>query len=267
MNGLLEGLQWLVDPAHWSGVDGVPARIWEHVQLSLIGLAIATLIAVPLGLWIGHTRRGQFWTVQLANVGRSIPSLAVLSIAFLLVVNLAPSDHQQLAFGFLPTIVALTLLGIPVILINTYVGIQQVDPDTVEAARGMGMDGRQILWRLEVPLAMPLIMTGLRLAAVQIVATAGLAALIAGGGLGRYIVDGFALQEDDADRRRRDPDRGAVPDHRRRVLPARESHRAADRFAWPWSRFRRGGGSGSGDRSARRLRARSGSLLQRVRVA
>ncbi len=196
VNGLLDGLQWLVDPAHWSGVDGVPARIWEHVQLSLIGLAIATLIAVPLGLWIGHTRRGQFWTVQLANVGRSIPSLAVLSIAFLLVVNLAPSDHQQLAFGFLPTIAALTLLGIPVILINTYVGIQQVDPDTVEAARGMGMDGSQILWRLEVPLAMPLIMTGLRLAAVQIVATAGLAALIAGGGLGRYIVDGFALQED-----------------------------------------------------------------------
>lgn len=197
MNGLVEGLQWLVDPANWSGVDGVPARVWEHIQLSLIALVIATLIAVPLGLWIGHTRRGQFWTVQLANLGRSIPSLAVLSIAFLLVVKLAPTDHQDLAFGFLPTIVALTLLGIPVILINTYVGIQQVDPDTVEAARGMGLDGRQVLWRLEVPLAMPLIMTGLRLAAVQIVATAGLAALIAGGGLGRYVVDGFALREDD----------------------------------------------------------------------
>jgi osmoprotectant transport system permease protein len=117
----------------------------------------------------------------------------VLSIMFLIAVKEFPS----LAFGFLPTIVALTLLGIPVILINTYVGIQQVDRDTVEAARGMGMDGRQVLWRLEVPLAMPLIMTGLRLAAVQIVATAGLAALIAGGGLGRYIVDGFALREDD----------------------------------------------------------------------
>jgi osmoprotectant transport system permease protein len=197
VNGLLEGLQWLVDPANWSGVDAVPARVWEHVQLSLISLAVATLISVPLGLWIGHTRRGQFWTVQLANLGRSIPSLAVLSIAFLLVVKLAPADHQQLAFGFLPTIVALTLLGIPVILINTYVGVQQVDPDTVEAARGMGMNGRQVLWRLEVPLAMPLIMTGLRLAAVQIVATAGLAALIAGGGLGRYVVDGFAQREND----------------------------------------------------------------------
>ena len=108
-----------------------------------------------------------------------------------------PGDYAQLAFGFLPTIIALTLLGIPVILINTYVGIQQVDPDTVEAAQGMGMSGRQVLWRLEVPMATPLIMTGLRLAAVQIVATAGLAALIAGGGSGRYIVDGFALREND----------------------------------------------------------------------
>ncbi|MEZ0236079.1 MAG: ABC transporter permease [Actinomycetota bacterium] len=193
VSGLLEGLQWLVDPANWSGVDGIPARVWEHVQLSVIALVIASLIAVPIGLWIGHTRRGQFWTVQFANVGRSIPSLAILSIMFLIAVKEFPS----LAFGFLPTIVALTLLGIPVILINTYVGIQQVDPDTVEAARGMGMSGRQVLWRLEVPMAMPLIMTGLRLAAVQIVATAGLAALIAGGGLGRYIVDGFALREND----------------------------------------------------------------------
>lgn len=193
MNGLLEGLQWLVDPANWSGVDGIPARVWEHVQLSAIALVIATLIAVPIGLWIGHTRRGQFWTVQFANVGRSIPSLAVLSIMFLIAVKEFPS----LAFGFLPTIVALTLLGVPVILINTYVGIQQVDRDTVEAARGMGMSERQVLSTLEVPMAMPLIMTGLRLAAVQIVATAGLAALIAGGGLGRYIVDGFALREND----------------------------------------------------------------------
>ena len=193
MNGLVEGLQWLVDPVNWSGVDGIPARVWEHVQLSVISLVIATLLSVPVGLWIGHTRRGQFWTVQLANVGRSVPSLAVLSIMFLIAVKEFPS----LAFGFFPTVVALTLLGIPVILINTYVGIQQVDVDTVEAAKGMGMSGWQVLSRLEVPMATPLIMTGLRLAAVQIVATAGLAALIAGGGLGRYIVDGFALREND----------------------------------------------------------------------
>ena len=194
MSGLLEGLQWLVDPANWSGVDGIPARVWEHVQLSVIALVIASLIAVPIGLWIGHTRRGQFWTVQFANVGRSIPSLAILSIMFLIVVKLFPLARVRVPADDRG---AHRCWAIPVILINTYVGIQQVDPDTVEAARGMGMNGRQVLWRLEVPMAMPLIMTGLRLAAVQIVATAGLAALIAGGGLGRYIVDGFALRETD----------------------------------------------------------------------
>jgi len=191
MNGFVDGLQWLVESAHWSGPDGIPARVFEHVQLSVISLVLAALIAIPIGLWVGHTRRGQFLTVQIANLGRSVPSLAILSIMFLIVVKVFP----KLAFGFLPTIVALTLLGIPVILINTYVGIQQVDPDAVEAARGMGMSGRQVLFGLEVPLATPLIMTGLRLAAVQIVATAGLAALIAGGALGRYIVDGYAQQD------------------------------------------------------------------------
>jgi osmoprotectant transport system permease protein len=180
-----------VNSHHWSGPDGIPVRVWQHVQLSLISLVLAALIAIPIGLYVGHTRRGRVAAVQLANLGRSIPSLAILSIMYLIVIKVSP----RLAFGFLPTIVALTLLGIPVILINTYVGIQQVDVDTVEAARGVGMNGAQLLFRLEIPLATPLIMTGLRLAAVQIVATAGLAALIAGGGLGRYIVDGYALQE------------------------------------------------------------------------
>lgn len=193
MNGFLEGLQWLVANEHWSGADGIPHRVWEHVQVSFIALAIAAAIAVPLGLWVGHTRRGEFVTVQVSNVGRSIPSLAVLGIAFLLAVKLSPT----VAFGFPPIVVALTLLAIPVILINTYVGIQQVDPDTVEAARGMGMSGRQILLAIELPLAAPLVLNGLRLAAVLIVATAGLWALTAGGALGRYIVDGFALQETD----------------------------------------------------------------------
>jgi osmoprotectant transport system permease protein len=193
MNGFWQGLQWLVANEHWSGTDGIPNRVWEHVQVSFIALMIAAAIAVPLGLWVGHTRRGQFVTVQLSNVGRSIPSLAVLGIAFLLTVKLWPT----LAFGFPPVVIALTALAIPVILINTYVGIQQVDPDTVEVARGMGMSGRQILFGIELPLAAPLILTGLRLSAVLIVATAGLWALTAGGALGRYIVDGFALQETD----------------------------------------------------------------------
>ncbi|HEY6567210.1 MAG TPA: ABC transporter permease [Actinomycetota bacterium] len=193
MNGFLDGIQWLFEPMHWSGTDGIPVRVWEHVQLSVIALVIASLIAIPLGLLVGHTRRGAFLTVQLANVGRAVPSIAVLGVMYLVVLQLSP----RLAFGFAPTIVALVLLSIPVILINTFVGVQQVDPDTVEAARGMGMNGRQVLFRVEVPMATPLILTGLRLAAVLVVATAGLAALIAGGGLGRYIVDGVALRETD----------------------------------------------------------------------
>lgn len=191
MNSFVDAMRWLVAPAQWSGPDGIPSRVSQHLQLSLISLVLAALIAIPVGLWVGHTRKGRFLTAQVANLGRAVPSFAVLSIMFLIVVKVSP----KLAFGFLPTVVALTLLGIPVILINTYVGIEQVDADTVEAARGMGMNGRQVLFRLEVPMASALIMTGLRLAAVQIVATAGLAALIAGGGLGRYIVDGFANQD------------------------------------------------------------------------
>ncbi|CAN5797263.1 ABC transporter permease [soil metagenome] len=191
MENLVEGISWLVNADNWTGTDGALARLWEHVFLSLVGLAIASAIALPLGLYIGHTGRWRLVSVQLANVGRAVPSLAILGLMFLVAVEIWP----RLAFGFLPTIVALAILGIPVIMINTYVGIDQVDADTVEAARGMGMDGRQILRRLEVPLATPLIMTGLRLAAVQIVAKAGLAALIGGGGLGRLVTDGFYQQE------------------------------------------------------------------------
>jgi osmoprotectant transport system permease protein len=188
VNTFVEGLRFIFDPANWSGSGGIAIRLVEHVELSLASLVMAALIAIPVGLVVGHTRRGQFVAVQAANIGRAIPSLAVLSLVFLVVVNVAP----ELAFGFVPTLVALTLLGIPPILVNTYVGIQQVDADTVEAARGMGMTGREILTGLEIPLAMPLIMTGIRLAALQIVATATLSALIAGGTLGRLIVDGYA---------------------------------------------------------------------------
>ena len=188
MNELLEGVEWILDGRHWSGPDGIWLRLFQHVELSVASLGAAALIAIPIGLAVGHTRRGQFAAVQAANLGRSIPSLAILSLVFVVVVNLVP----ELAFGFVPTFVALTLLGIPTILVNTYVGVQQVDPDAVEAARGMGMSGRQVLLGLEVPLAAPLIMTGVRLAAVTIVATATLSALIAGGTLGRYIIDGYA---------------------------------------------------------------------------
>jgi osmoprotectant transport system permease protein len=191
LSGFTSGFHWIANPAHWSGNDGIPNRFFEHVELSVVALVVAALIAVPIGLAVGHTRKGQIVAVQTANLGRAIPSFAILSLVFLVVVRNFPS----LAFGFLPTFVALTLLGIPPILVNTYVGIQQIDPDTVEAARGMGMSGRQVLLGLEMPLATPLIMTGLRLSAVTIVATATLSALIGGGTFGRYIVDGSAQQD------------------------------------------------------------------------
>ena len=130
VNGFLEGLQWLVANEHWSGADGIPHRVWEHVQVSFIAIAIAAAIAVPLGLWVRHTRRGEVRHGAGLQRRAIDPVLAVLGIAFLLAVKLSPA----VAFGFPPIVVALTLLAIPVILINTYVEIQ-VDPDTVEAAR------------------------------------------------------------------------------------------------------------------------------------
>jgi len=185
----MEVLQWLTDPANWTGPNSIPLRLLEHVEMSFVALVIAAAIALPVGLFVGHTRKGGFTATSAANVGRAIPSFALLVLVFVAVSRVAPS----LAFGFVPTVIALTCLAIPPILTNTTVGIENVDRDSVDAARGMGLSGRQVLTRLEIPLATPLIVAGLRTAAVQVVATATLAALIAGGGLGRFIVDGIAL--------------------------------------------------------------------------
>src|SRR6266571_3438858 len=191
MHTFVEALKWLTDRANWSGSDGIPALAWQHVYVSLIALGIALAVAVPVGLYIGHTRRLQFTAVSVANIGRAIPSFGILVIAYVAVLKISPAR----AFGITPVLAALVLLAIPPILTNTYVGIQQVDPDAVEAARGMGMTERQILRRLEVPLAVPLLMAGLRTAAVTVVATATLWALIGGGTLGRFVVDGFAQHD------------------------------------------------------------------------
>lgn len=188
MDAFVELWHWLTDPAHWRGVNGIPIRILQHVELSALSVAIASAVAIPVGLLVGHKRRFEFLAVSFANVGRAVPSFAILILAYLLFLQLIPSR----AFGFGPTLVALFLLAVPPILTNTYVGVQAVDADTVEAARGMGMSERDVLLRLELPMAAPLIMAGLRTAAVTVVATATLAALIGGGGFGRYIIDGFA---------------------------------------------------------------------------
>ena len=175
---------WFADPATWSGRNGIPIRLWEHVSLSAASLAFGTLIALPVGLVIGHTGRGAVLAVSIANIGRAIPSLGLLGIVFPLGLVLG------LGLGFWPSLIALVALAIPPIVLNTYVGLSQVDRDLVEAARGMGMRERQILGRLEIPIALPVILAGIRTSAVQVVATATLAAVISGGTLGHLILAG-----------------------------------------------------------------------------
>jgi osmoprotectant transport system permease protein len=192
METFLDALRWLFTASHWSGVEGIPTRILQHAEMSAVAILIASFIAIPAGMYIGHTGRFEFLSVSIANVGRAVPSFGILVIAYAIVAKFAPS----LAFGFTPTVIALILLAIPPVLTNTYVGIQAVDADMIEAARGMGMSEGDVLLKLELPLAAPLIMAGLRTAAVTVVATATLAALIGGGGLGRFIVDGFAQSDD-----------------------------------------------------------------------
>ena len=191
MNAFVHAVQWIFTASNWSHVQlgsGIGGQLGYHVELSAISLGIAATVAVPAGLAVGHTRRGQFATVSVANIGRAIPSFALLVLAFIVVSNVRPS----LGFSMLPTVIALVVLAIPPILINTYVGVEGVSASTVEAARGMGLNPRQVLLDIEVPLAAPLIMTGLRTSAVAVVATATLAGFAGGGGLGVFLYLGFA---------------------------------------------------------------------------
>lgn len=183
-----ELLRWITDPGHWSGTDGIPVRVLEHLELAGFSVLAALALALPLGAYIGHTGRFRLLGVTIANIGRALPTLALLVI-FL------PFILPRLGLGFWPTFVPLVLLAVPPILVNTYVGIGQVDRDVREAARAMGMRGDQLLLGVELPLALPVIFAGIRVAAVQVIATAPLGALVASGGLGRYIIDGIALQD------------------------------------------------------------------------
>ena len=183
---------WFADPAHWSGPNGVPERLGQHVGISLLSVAIAAAIALPMGLYIGHTRRGQALAINLANVGRAVPSLAAIAI----VVPFTQMIDPGLGFNLYPTIVAMVVLAIPPILVNTYAGVAEVDPDLVESARGMGMTEHQLLGRVEIPVALPIIVGGIRSASVQVIATATLGAIYGLGALGGYIVEGVAQRDD-----------------------------------------------------------------------
>lgn len=181
-------IAWLTDPAHWGGPNGIPLRLGEHVAISAASLAIAIAIALPIGLYIGHTGRGASLAVNSANLWRALPSLAVIAIVLPITVQIDP----QAGFKLYPTVAAMIVLGVPPILVNTYAGISNVDRDVVEAGRGLGETERQLLTGIELPLAVPLIVAGIRSGAAQIIATATLGAIFGFGGLGRYIVDGIA---------------------------------------------------------------------------
>lgn len=178
---LLQVFSWLTDPANWRGTDGIANRLVEHIGICAAALGIACLLAIPLGLWLGHVNRGQLIVINIANAGRAVPTYALLVLLAI----------GPLGLGAVSTIVALVLFAIPPILTNTYTGIREADPEVVDAAMGMGLSGLQVLRKVELPLGTPLLLAGVRLSAVQVIATATIAALVAGGGLGRIITAGF----------------------------------------------------------------------------
>jgi osmoprotectant transport system permease protein len=189
-----ETISWLTDPANWTDPrNGILLRGWEQISLSAAALLIGAAVALPVGLFIGHTGRGAGVAVAIANIGRAVPSLGWLGMA--LPVTLALLGRAGL--GFVPALIALVALAIPPIVTNTYAGLREVDRDLVEAGRGMGMRERELLTAVEVPVALPVILAGIRSSAVQVVATATLAAVVAGGTLGDFILQGIQLQRHD----------------------------------------------------------------------
>jgi osmoprotectant transport system permease protein len=190
---LQQVIEWFSDPTTWSGDNGIPNRLVEHALLTVTATLVAALIGLPLALWLGHIGKGGLLAVNISNVGRAVPTFAVL--LFLALGPIGTGDLGAYGRAGMATLVALVLFALPPIITNAYAGMREVDRGTVEAARGMGMTGRQLLVTVELPLALPLVVTGLRLAVVQVWATATIAALVAGPGLGRIVTLGFVRQD------------------------------------------------------------------------
>ncbi len=206
MNGLHNLVIWFNDPLNWQGADGIPTRLGEHLVLWAWSLAISCAIGIPGGIWVGRSKRSGTAAVNAANIGRAIPSFAVLVLGVI-----------WLGLGNAPVLIALVLLAVPPIFTYTYTAVRQVDPETVEGARGMGMTEWRVVRSVQLPLALPLILDGIRLASATILATATLAAIVAGGGLGRFIVRRVrraqlrqGQRRDAAGRGAGDPERGGV---------------------------------------------------------
>lgn len=180
---------WFTDPANWTGVNGIPNRMWEHIQITVAATSVAAAVAIPIAVWLGHRKTGGTLAVAAVNIGRAIPSFAIIALFLPISIRLG------LGLGFWPTFLALLFLAIPPMFTNAYTGVAGVDPALVEAARGMGLTERRIVTGVELPMASPVILAAIRVAAVQVIATATLGALVAWGGLGRYIIDGFSTQD------------------------------------------------------------------------
>jgi osmoprotectant transport system permease protein len=191
-------LAFLADGQSWQGGTGIPNRLLEHVLLCALAVVMAAALALPLGFYIGHTGRLQLLGINLASLGRAVPSYAVMVMLLPVMLGLAPvlGYDPGLGLRFLPVLLAMVLLAIPPILVATYAGIQRVDRDVIESSRGMGLAERQILANVEVPLASGVIVSGFRIAILQVIATATIGAYLAGGGIGRYIIDGVARRDD-----------------------------------------------------------------------
>lgn len=181
-----QGWQWLTDPANWQGPMGVPVRIVEHLGYTGLTLLISVAIAVPIGLYVGHTGRGRGVVVSLAGMLRALPTLGIMTLFALIATS---------SLSLMPAIWSLVLLAVPPILTGTYAGIAAVDREIVDAARGMGMTERQILFGVEVPNGLAVMLGGFRSAVLQVVSTVAVVAFISLGGLGRYIIDGLAVQD------------------------------------------------------------------------
>jgi osmoprotectant transport system permease protein len=191
-------LTYLLDPAHWEGTTGIPNRLVEHLILSLLAAVTAAVIALPMGLYMGHTGRFTLLGINLANFGRAVPSYAVMVMILPVALALAPriGYDPRLGLIFIPIFGAMVLLAIPPILVGAYAGLREVDRELLEASRGMGLTEAQILARVELPLASPVMAGGFRTALLQVIATATIGAILSGGGIGRFIIDGIARRDD-----------------------------------------------------------------------
>ncbi|PZF66531.1 ABC transporter permease [Curtobacterium sp. MCBD17_013] len=179
-----QAFAWVFDPTNYPGPTGIPTRLWEHVWITLLAVGIAAVIAIPIGFAIGHTGRARSVAIALSGGIRALPTLGVLTLLGI-----------ALGVGLSAPLIALVVLAIPSVLAGAYAGIEAVDPVTVDAARAMGMTEWQILWKVEIPLGLPLLIGGIRAAVLQVVATATLAAYVGAGGLGGYLFLGLKIQD------------------------------------------------------------------------